>query len=267
MNHHADTFVNPEPLPINLVSPLRWLALGWADLRRNPVPGLLHGLALSVFGWLLLWAARDQFWLLAGAFSGFLIVAPVLATGLYHVSRSCGVGRCVGMREVLQLWASGDGRMVRFGLLLALAGTGWVITSAALVTLLSPEPIHRPIDFLRHVVLARELGLFEYWVLLGAVLAAPVFASSVVAMPMLVDTSVPVNMAVAASWSAVAENPLPMALWALLIAVLVGLGMITGLLGLIVLLPLLAHASWHAYCDLTRRKTTDHPVPAPPAHA
>ena len=267
MSVPSDAFVNPEPLSVSLMSPLRWLALGWADLRRNPVPGLLHGLALAAFGWALLWIARDQFWLLAGAFSGFLIVAPVLATGLYHVSRSCGVGRCVGMREVFALWTSGDGRMVRFGLLLALAGTGWVITSAALVTLLSPEPIHKPVDFLRHVVLARDLGLFEYWVLLGAVLAAPVFASSVVAMPMLVDTSVPVNMAVAASWSAVAEHPLPMVLWALTIGALIGLSMLTGLVGLIVLLPILAHGSWHAYCDLTRRKTTDHPTPAPPAHA
>lgn len=267
MSNRTVSFVNPEPMSVSLMSPLRWLALGWVDLRRNPLPGLLHGLALSAFGWLLLWAARDRFWLLAGAFSGFLIVAPVLATGLYHVSRTCGVGRCVGIKEVLHLWGGGDGRMVRFGLLLALAGTGWVLTSAALVTLMSPEPIHKPVDFLRHVVLARDLGLFEYWLLLGAVLAAPVFASSVVAMPMLVDTSVPVNMAVAASWSAVAEHPLPMALWALLIGALVGLGMVTALLGLVVLVPLLAHASWHAYCDLTRRKTTDHPMPAPPAHA
>ncbi|MCB2016245.1 MAG: DUF2189 domain-containing protein [Hydrogenophaga sp.] len=267
MTNRTASFVDPEPMSVTLWSPLRWLAQGWADLRRNPVPGLLHGLAMAAFGWLLLWVARDHFWLLAGAFSGFLLVAPVAATGLYHISRSCAVGRCVGVKEVIALWRSGDGRMVRFGLLLALAGTGWVMTSAALVTLMSTEQIERPMDFLRYVVMAREIGLFEYWLLLGAVLAAPVFASSVVAMPMLVDTSVPVNMAVAASWSAVAENPVPMALWALTISLLIGLGMLTGLLGLIVLVPVLAHASWHAYCDLTRRKTTDHPLPAPPVHA
>ncbi|MCU0957273.1 MAG: hypothetical protein MUF55_08110, partial [Hydrogenophaga sp.] len=56
---------------IDLQAPLRWLRLGWADLRRNPLPGLAHGLLISCFGWLLLWLARDQFWLLAGAFSGF----------------------------------------------------------------------------------------------------------------------------------------------------------------------------------------------------
>jgi uncharacterized membrane protein len=238
---------------VDVRSPLRWLAMGWADLRRNPVPGLVHGLLLTAFGAFLLWAARDKFWLLAGAFSGFLIVAPILATGLYRVSRACSTGRCVGMREVVSLWGSGDRRLITFGLLLGLAGTGWVLTSAGLITLWSPVPIEKPVDFLRHVVLVREVGLFEVWMLMGVLLAAPVFASSVVALPMLVDTSVPVSMAVLASWRAVAEYPLPMALWAVTIASLMALGMLTGLLGLIVLVPLIAHASWHAYCDLTER--------------
>lgn len=256
MNDRPST---PAIAHVTLASPLRWLAAGWADLRRNPVPGLLHGLLLTLFGWVLLWGARDQFWLLAGAFSGFLIVAPILATGLYHVSRACSAGRCAGMGEVVQLWRSGDGRLVRFGLLLGLAGTGWVLTSAGLITLLSPVAIHKPLDFLRHVVLVREIGLFEIWLLLGALLAAPVFASTVVALPMLVDTSVPVSMAVAESWRAVANHPGPVALWALLISALATVGMLTALLGLIVLLPIIAHASWHAYCDLSRR--TPPPVP------
>lgn len=229
---------------------MRWLALGWADLRRNPVPGLVHGLLLTAFGWLLLWAARDQFWLLAGAFSGFLIVAPILATGLYQVSRQ----RSAGLGEVIQLWRSGDGRLMKFGLLLGLAGTGWVLTSAGLITLWSPAPILKPLDFLRHVVLVREIGLFEVWLLLGALLAAPVFASTVVALPMLVDTRASVMEAVAESWRAVASHPGPMVMWAVVIALLVGLGMLTALLGLIVLIPLLAHSSWHAYRDLTAHR-------------
>jgi uncharacterized membrane protein len=241
----------PPTLPVSLQSPARWLALGWADLRRNPVPGLVHGLLLTAFGWLLLWAARDQFWLLAGAFSGFLIVAPILATGLYQVSRQ----RSAGLGDVVQLWRSGDGRLVKFGLLLGLAGTGWVLTSAGLITLGSPVPILKPVDFLRHVVLVREVGLFEVWLLLGALLAAPVFASTVVALPMLVDTRAPVMEAVAESWRAVASHPGPMVLWAVVIGLLVGLGMATALLGLIVLIPLLAHASWHAYCDLTAHRS------------
>ncbi len=164
----------PDPLsparsPVSLASPARWLALGWADLRNNPVPGLFHGFLLTAFGALLLWAAGEKFWLLAGAFSGFLIVAPILATGLYRVSRACESGRCVGMAEVVSLWRSGDRRLVVFGLLLGLAGTGWVLTSAGLITLWSPQPIQKPADFLRHVVLVHEVGLFEVWLLLGAI--------------------------------------------------------------------------------------------------
>jgi uncharacterized membrane protein len=242
--------------PVTLVSPARWMALGWADLQRNPLPGLFHGFLLTAFGALLLWAAGDKFWLLAGAFSGFLIVAPVLATGLYRVSRACESGRCVGMAEVVSLWRSGDRRLVIFGLLLGLAGTGWVLTSAGLITLWSPQPIQKPADFLRHVVLVREVGLFEAWLLLGAVLAAPVFASSVVALPMLVDTRASVMEAVRASWRAVASHPGPMAGWAVVIVLLVGLGMATALLGLIVIVPLIAHASWHAYRDLTAEPMT-----------
>lgn len=234
-------------------APMRWLARGWSDLRTNPVPGLLHGLAVAVFGWLLLWLARDDFWLLAGAFSGFLIVSPIVATGLYQVSRAHAQGRQAGMGEVAALWRSGDGRLVRFGLLLALAGTGWVLTSAGLITLLSPLPIEKPVDFLRHVVLVPDIGLFEIWLLMGALLAAPVFASSVMAIPMLVDTSVPVSMAVAESWRTVASRPGLMALWAVILAILAGVGMLTGLLGLIVIIPWLAHASWHAYNELAAR--------------
>lgn len=235
---------------VDLWSPLGWLAAGWADLRSNPVPGLVHGVLLAAFGALLLALARDRFWLLAGAFSGFLIVAPILATGLYHVSKRAEGGGRAGLGEVFGLWRSADGRLVRFGLLLALAGTGWVLTSAGLITLWSPVPIEKPADFLRHVVLVEPLGLFEAWLLLGALLAAPVFASTVVALPMLVDTAVPVRFAVEQSWRSVANHPAPLVLWAVLIALLMGLSMALALLGLIVVLPLIGHASWHAYRDL-----------------
>jgi len=251
MTHSPDATQPRMPADTDLHSPLRWLRLGWRDLRRNPVPGLAHGVLIAAFGCLLLWLARDRFWLLAGAFSGFLIVAPILATGLYHVSRSCTEGRCAGLGEVVNLWRSGDGRLVRFGLLLGLAGTGWVLTSAGLITLMSPVPIEKPVDFLRHVVLVREVGLFEVWLLMGALLAAPVFASSVVAIPMLVDSPVAVSIAVAESWRTVASQPAVMALWAILIAVLSAIGMLTAMLGLIVIIPWLAHASWHAYQELT----------------
>jgi uncharacterized membrane protein len=247
----SDSFLSPPSL--TWTAPLRWLRLGAKDLWRNPRPGLMHGAALAFFGALLVGVARDQFWWLVGAFTGFLIVAPVLATGLYTVSRAAERGQKVCCAEVLALWASRDRRLVTFGLLLGLAGTGWVLTSAGLITLWADVPIRKPADFFRYVVLQPQLGLFEAWVLLGALLAAPVFASSVITLPMLVDRPVSVWAAVKHSWRVVADQPVVMAVWALVIAVLVGFGFATFLLGLVGVVPWLGHASWHAYRDLVPR--------------
>lgn len=236
--------------PIPALRPLGWLARGWRDLMRCPGPGLLHGLAVFVFGALLIGLAHRQFWLLTGAFSGFLLVAPIVATGLYAVSRELSRGGSPTIASSLRVWKPDDGRLVVFGLLLALAGTGWVLTSASLITGFAGAPVNNPADFVRVVVLAPSGWLFEAWLMLGALLAAPVFASSVVAIPLLLDRQVSVLAAVFTSWRVVMEHPAPLALWAALIMGLTLLGMATLLIGLVVVVPWLAHASWHAYRDL-----------------
>ena len=238
------------PRPVALAQPLDWLRRGWQDLWRCPLPGLLHGAAAALFGATLLLLARDRFWLLSGAFSGFLLVAPLLATALYRVSRELERGTRPGLAQALSVWKPHDGRLIVFGLLLAFAGTGWVLTSASLITGFAGMPIQRPADFLRHVVLDDKTLLFEVWLALGGVLAAPVFASSVVALPLLLDRRVGVMTAVLASWRVVLHAPAALALWAALLMGLTLLGMATALLGLVVVVPWLAHASWHAYRDL-----------------
>lgn len=234
---------------IRWTQPLQWLALGGRDLARRPLPGLLHGLVLALFGGALFIAARERFWFLAGAFSGFLIVAPVLATGLYAVSRALERGERADLTTALKTWLPRDHRLIVFGLLLSIAGTGWVLTSAALITGHAGAAVRNPADFVRHVVLGPTL-LFEAWLMLGAVLAAPVFASSVVALPLLLDRRDGVLAAVLTSWRCVLANPATMAFWAALIIALTAVGMATALLGLVVVVPWLAHASWHAYRDL-----------------
>ena len=261
----------PTIRPVPLGAPLTWLALGWRDLWRCGPWGLLHGLVLAFFGALLVLGAGDRFWLLMGAFSGFLVVAPVLATSLYALSRALERGEPVGARTIVQTWTrwqhsrfaahGGYWSLVRFGLLLSLAGTGWVLTSAALITALSPAPVHTPMDFLRHVVLAQRGHLFELWLTMGALMAAPLFASSVVAMPLLLDRRVDVLQAVLTSWQVVLANPGALALWAALIMGLTLLGMATALLGLIVVLPWLGHASWHAYRALVDVSTLPERLP------
>jgi uncharacterized membrane protein len=243
--------------PLPLLRPLGWLARGWTDLWQTPGASLTQGLLLALFGALIFWLAHDRFWLLAGAFSGFLIVAPVLATGFYALSRELERGGRPTLRDALRVWKPRDGRLVVFGVLLAFAGTGWVMCSAALITAFAPEPVEGPRDFLLKVVLSERSHLFELWLALGALLAAPVFASSVVAIPALLDQPphrLGVLGAVLTSWRAVIEHPVPIALWAALLMLLTLVGMATGLLGLILIAPWLGHASWHAYRDLVTRR-------------
>ena len=262
----------PAVRVIGVLQPLSWLVRGFADLRRCAGLSLLHGLALALIGLALVALAHNRFWLLAGSISGFLVVAPVLATSFYALSRALERGEPADLGLIIKTWMrwqysryavnGGYWSLVRFGLLLGLAATGWVLTSAALITLLAPAPVQTPADFLRHVELAPGHYLFERWLTMGGLMAAPLFASSVIAMPLLLDRRVNVLQAVLASWQAVLTNPVPLALWAALIMVLTAVGMATAMLGLIVILPVLGHASWHAYRDLL--DTTRLPERLPP---
>jgi uncharacterized membrane protein len=235
---------------ISYEQPFLWLARGWRDLLACPVPALLHGVAVATFGLVLLWVAHRQFWLLAGAFSGFLLVGPLAATGLYAVSRALDKGERPSLGTALAAWKPRDHRLVLFGLLLAAAGTCWVLTSASLITAFAPQAVGNPVDFLHVVVLNEQSWLFEAWLSLGGVLVAPVYASSVVAIPLMLERRISVLGAVLTSWRAVMLNPGPMALWGALLMAITLIGMSTVLLGLIIAVPWLSFASWHAYRDL-----------------
>ncbi len=246
---------------VDPAQPLQWLAKGWRDLVRCGWISLLHGAVVALGGALMFWVARDHFWFMAGAFSGFLLVGPVLATSLYALSRGLDRGEKPSLAMVLgtwvnrkdgrlQTWDDAQWRLVQFGLLLAMTGTVWVFLSAALITWLAPVPIDTPRAFVEHVVLAREGLLFELWLALGGALVAPIFASSVVTTQLLLDRQLSLAQAVGASWQVIFANPVSMAFWGALIMLLTLLGFATALFGLVLVVPVLGHASWHAYRDL-----------------
>ena len=256
--------------------PLVWLVYGWRDMIQVGWISFAHGLALTVVGANIVAIAQSRFWLLAGALSGFMVIAPVLATSLYALSHALERGETANLSVVTKTWLNWQNNhfnkwgndywcMLQFGTLLALAATGWVLTSAALITLLAPAPILGPMDFVQHVVLAEDGWLFELWLAMGGMMAAPLFASSVVSMPLLLDRRVTLMQAVLTSWQTVITNPVPMALWAALIMVFTLLGLGSLLLGLIVVIPMLGHASWHAYRDLVDASTfpTHDSMPTP----
>jgi uncharacterized membrane protein len=246
---------------ISMMQPLVWLVKAWADIAKSGWISILHGVALSLAGIAIVAVARQHFWLLAGSLSGFMVIAPVLTTSLYALSRAIECNEKPNASVVLKTWLNWQNNhfnkwdndywcMVQFGVLLAAAATGWVLTSAALITLLAPVPINSPLDFLHHVILSPDSWLFEIWLAAGGAMAAPLFASSVVAIPLLLDRRVTLMQAVLISWQTVLTNPIPMAFWASIIMLFTLLGMGALFLGLIPVLPMLGHASWHAYRDL-----------------
>ncbi|MFN3630608.1 MAG: DUF2189 domain-containing protein [Casimicrobiaceae bacterium] len=207
-----------------------------------------------------LWFFYRWFWVLAGLASAFLVVAPVLATGLYAFSRAREREEAADFRLLRLTWTAWGARrrsdpssywcLVRFGGLLGLAAAGWIMTSAAFVAAFSPAPVREPLEFVRLVLLSEQSWVFEVWLVLGGLMAAPIFASSVVTIPFLLDRQVRLKQAVLTSWQAVLANPVTMAVWASLLLLLVLVGFATATLGLIIMVPLLGHASWHAYRDL-----------------
>src|SRR3990167_1616859 len=126
-------FFLPQVRSIAFTQPLTWLALGWRDMVRAGAISVVHGVLLAALGMVIAAVAHDRFWLLAGALSGFLVVAPVLATSFYVLSRSLERGEPANAATVMRTWlfwqsSNRDTKwgndywcLVQFGALLALA--------------------------------------------------------------------------------------------------------------------------------------------------
>ena len=235
---------------VPLTHAFRWLALGWKDLTRRPLSSLLHGVVVTIGGWVILAITLRYWYLLPGAFSGFLLVGPILATGLYELSRRLSQGERPGMREVIAAWRRGTRPLVWLGLMLVIAGTGWVLVSAVLFGLFVQAPITGVEGILRHIVLSEGSFLFPVWITLGGFGAAIVFATTVVSAPMLLDRDVDMVTALVTSVRAVGENPITMVVWASIIMVATGIAALTLMLGFVLVIPLIGHATWHAYRDV-----------------
>ncbi len=248
--------VSPAPtIPgvrtIGFAAPLKWLALGWADLRRQPAASLFYGIAIAVSGAVILGVTADLPYLFAAAISGFLLVAPMLAAGLYELSRRYLANEPASVFDSMRAWQRNPSALISFGLLSILAGTAWQVASVVIVAVFYKGKPLGPVAMMIEV-LVNPAHYLMFFIYLGAggVLAAVVFVLSVVSMPMLVDRRCELLCALVTSANAVAANPLPLALWAVIIMLLTGLGFATALVGLVLVMPWLGHASFHAYKDL-----------------
>jgi uncharacterized membrane protein len=244
----------PEPLPevrpIPMAQPLVWLRRGWDDMHACFGPSLLHGLIVAIGGLAIVTLTLHAALLMPGALTGFLLIGPILCTGLYELSRRHAAGERPRLGHAVAAWRRGTRPLVALGLLLFGAATAWVLLSAALFALFVSVPLDSPLRLLRYAVAGQGGWLFFLWLVAGGLGAALVFSLTVVSAPLLLDRQVSLRSALLASVRAVGDNPAPMALWAALIMLATAASMATLMIGFVFAVPVIGHATWHAYRDL-----------------
>ncbi len=250
-------------------APWAWLAAGWEDIRRSRGTSLVWGGLFAGAGLVILLVLHRYrlYNLVLPLVAGFMLIAPLLAVGLYHVSRELERGRPVGVATALGAWRRNPGQVALLGFVLGLFFLFWIRVATLLFALFfgaEPPLAFGPAapdlrGFVESVLLTtRNLGFLVIGCTVGAAMAAIVFAIAAVSAPMLIDRDVTAIEAILVSVRAVRRNLFAMLLWAVLIVLFTAAGLVAGFVGLTVTLPLVAHATWHAYRDL---------APAPPGEA
>lgn len=239
---------------VPLDAPWEWLSRGWRDLCAAPSVSLAYGASVSVMAWIILLVLNllDAISLVPVLGAGFLLIAPLLAAGLYDISRRLEKHEPVTQRAVFDACAPAFGRVAFFGIVLFFAFFLWVELSFVLLSLfLGGAALPDPSEFAQRLLFTNAgVGLILAGTLTGGILAALVFSIASVAVPLLLVKDVDPATAMATSMRASSLNSGAMLLWAALIAGFMVLGLVTLFVGLIVIFPLLGHATWHAFRDL-----------------
>lgn len=209
-------------------------------------------LLYPIIGISLAWLAFDRSLLplLFPVISGFALVGPIAAVGLYEMSRRREAGQPTSWTTAFAVAASpGFGAIFLLGLGLAAIFAIWILTANGIyAATLGPEAPASFGSFLRDVLTTGAgWAMIIVGMSLGFLFAALVLAISVVSFPMLLDRPVSLPTAVITSMRVAAANPQPIALWGLIVAAGLVLGSLPLFLGLVVVLPVLGHATWHLY--------------------
>ncbi len=225
---------------------------GLADFRAAPGFGLLFGAAyvLAGIGILLTLVLTGQPYLLFPAAAGFLLVGPFLAVGLYEISRRRSLGLPLDRKAIMFAFNRHGGSQIGIlGLALITGATLWMKLALLLYALFFGMS-SIPLDDLLHTVLTTQGGI-EFALIgsvIGFIMAATVFATCLFALPMLLDRDIDVITAVIASVRAVRRQPRLYFTWALMVAMLAGIGLVS-IIGLPFIMPVLGHATWHLYAS------------------
>ena len=224
-------------------APFRWLAAGWRDMKAAPGQSLGWGLLVLGLSWLVslvaLWLGS---WvMLLSLLSGFVFIGPLLAIALYAVSWQLEAGRVPTFdRSVTAARARLADGMV-FALILLVIFLVWARAGSMVHVFFPVESRPDTLPLLRFLLIGSVIG---------SIFAAITFAASAFSLPMLMDRKADTVTAVITSVNATLRNKPAMAVWLALIVLLTGIGFATAFLGMVVLFPLLGHATWHAYRDV-----------------
>jgi uncharacterized membrane protein len=244
----ASPFVPINSVPVS--APFKWLARGWSDIWRAPTASLFYGLVFALMGWLIHVVFNQMVELTSSLTAGFLLLGPFLATGLYDISRSLERGQAPRLASTLTAWRANLGAFSLYALILTIIMLIWARASLVTFALFFSTGMPTLKGFIGQVVSIEHLDFLITYFAVGALFATIVFAVSVVSVPMMLDRGTDTVVAALTSVRALFANFVPLTVWALLIVVLVGVGFATLFLGLVIAVPIIGHATWHAYRDL-----------------
>jgi Predicted integral membrane protein len=236
----------------------RWLALGWRDLWTRPLPSLLYGLGVALLSLLVIAAMVNFGWaqILFPALSGFLVVGPLLATGLYEKSRRLEAGEPVSLWRMLFPGRGAGAHLLFVGAILLTLMLVWMRAAVLLYALFFGWRPFPGFDHIVTMLFTTPVGLtmLVTGTAIGGLFAAFSFAISAFSIPMLLDRKLDAFSAMAMSMSLVWNNLPAALLWGAIILLLTLLSLGTALIGLIIIFPLLGHATWHAYAAMRDEK-------------
>lgn len=232
--------------------PWAWLAAGWRDFARAPAVGLAYGFGIVAASWLVVLALHryDMAFLVLPATAGFFLMAPLLAAGIYEISRRLEQGGRVDLGAALLVWRA-PGQLGLMGVVLLLLHLAWIRVALLLFPLFFPGKSTALPDLAQLLLFSpQSLPFLVTGTIIGLAFAVVAFAIAAISIPMLIDREVDVVTAIATSVLAVMRHRRAMALWAGLIVVFTAAGLATLFVGLALVVPLVGHATWHAYRDL-----------------
>lgn len=230
---------------------IKWLHAGLADTRRGGFASLFYGVFFAAAGWLMHLVFSEAYGLFAGLTTGFLLLGPFLAMGLYDLSRRMEeLDGPPKLGPSLVAWRPNILNVGIFAGVLVVILLIWARASLVIFALFFEGGLPTFTDVMLSVITFKQPTFTIMYFVVGGIFAALVFAISVVAVPLMADRKTDAITAAIASIIACLRNPVTMLLWGFCIVVLVGFGFATSFLGLIITMPVVGHATWHVYRDV-----------------